>query len=98
MMSRGERVDDLKQLLGELRQAGKKPGRGLLDRVKACGPAAVRPLIEMATDAELLDSESDRDIFLPALTFRNAVIYCESEVRDGNIGYRARADGDIREA
>ena len=58
-MSRGERVDDLKQLLDELRQAGKKPGRALLDRVKACGPAAVFSLIEMATDAELLDSESE---------------------------------------
>jgi hypothetical protein len=47
-------------LLGELRQAGQAPDRSLLDRVKAHGQAAVRPLIEMATDEELHNAESER--------------------------------------
>src|SRR5262245_37917210 len=50
---------DLSQLLGELRQAGQKPGRTLLDRVKAHGQAARRPLIEMAVDEKLHTADSD---------------------------------------
>src|SRR4051794_26593069 len=50
---------DLSQLLGQLRQAGQKPGRTLLDRVKAHGQATVRPLIEMAVDEKLHNADSD---------------------------------------
>src|SRR5438067_1226840 len=49
----------LSQLLGELRQAGQKPGRTLLDRVKAHGQATVRPLIEMVVDEKLHNADSD---------------------------------------
>jgi SEC-C motif len=51
---------DLSQLLGELRQAGQQPSRTLLDRVKAHGQAARRPLIEMAVDEQLHHADSDR--------------------------------------
>ena len=49
----------LSLLLDELRQAGEKPDRELLERVRAHGRAAVRPLIELATDEELLDADSE---------------------------------------
>jgi tetratricopeptide (TPR) repeat protein len=50
---------ELSQSLDELRQAGQTPDRALLDRVKAHGRAAVRPLIEMAVDEELHNADSD---------------------------------------
>jgi HEAT repeat protein len=49
---------DLSHLLGELRQAGQEPDRVLLDRVKAHGQAALRPLIEMAVDEKLHNADS----------------------------------------
>jgi hypothetical protein len=45
---------DLVPLLDGLRQAGEHPDRALLDRIVACGPAAIPPLIDLATDPELL--------------------------------------------
>jgi tetratricopeptide (TPR) repeat protein len=52
-------TSDLSQLLDELRLAGEKPDRALLDRVKAHRQAAVRPLIEMAVDEHLLNVDPD---------------------------------------
>lgn len=52
-------ASDLNQLLGELRRVGRQPDRALLDRVKAHGQAAVRPLIEMAIDEQLNNAPSD---------------------------------------
>ncbi|MDO8690122.1 MAG: tetratricopeptide repeat protein [Dehalococcoidia bacterium] len=52
-------TNDLDQLLNELRLAGQDPGRALFDRVMAHGQAAVRHLIEMATDEKLLDAALD---------------------------------------
>lgn len=53
-------MENLSQLLGELRQAGQTPDRALLDRVKVHGQAAVGPLIEMAVDEDLNNAESGR--------------------------------------
>ena len=50
---------DVNEVLAELRQAGQDPDQALLDRVKALGPAAVRPLIEMATDESLHRAETE---------------------------------------
>jgi len=50
---------DAREVLAELRQAGQDPDQALLDRVKALGPAAVRPLIEMATDESLHGAETE---------------------------------------
>src|SRR5436190_15190584 len=50
---------DVNEVLAELRQAGQDPDQALLDRVKALGPAAVRPLIEMATDESLHTAETE---------------------------------------
>jgi len=55
----GSGASDLNQLLDELRQAGQKPNRTLLDRVKAHGQGAVRPLIEMAVDKKLHNADSN---------------------------------------
>ncbi len=55
----GTNTGDLKKLLAELRQAGQKPDRVLLDRVKAYGQGAVRPLIEMAVDKKLHSADSN---------------------------------------
>jgi hypothetical protein len=46
-------------LLGELCQAGQKPRRTLLDRVKAHGQAAVPPLLEMVVDEKLHNADSN---------------------------------------
>jgi tetratricopeptide (TPR) repeat protein len=53
-------ASDLKQLLARLRQAGQHPDQGLLDQIKALGPAAAGPLVEIATDEKLhyADQES----------------------------------------
>lgn len=48
----------LTQLLGQLCQVGQQPDRALLDRVKAHGQAAVRPLIQMAVDEKLHHADS----------------------------------------
>jgi hypothetical protein len=48
----------LNRLLGELRKAGRKPDRALLDRVEAYGRAVVQPLIDMAVDEELHNADS----------------------------------------
>jgi tetratricopeptide (TPR) repeat protein len=50
---------DLRFLLDELRRAGEKPKRSLLDRVKSQGSAAVPSLIEMATDESLNHAPTD---------------------------------------
>ncbi|TAK34359.1 MAG: DUF1186 domain-containing protein [Chloroflexota bacterium] len=50
---------DLNKLLGKLRRAGQNPPQSLLDRVKAHGQQAVRPLIEMAVDEKLYYAEQD---------------------------------------
>lgn len=53
-------LDELAGLLDRLRTAGQEPHQELLDQIKALGSRVVPPLIEMATDEELLwaDSES----------------------------------------
>jgi hypothetical protein len=51
--------NDVNEVLAELRQAGQHPDQALLDRVKALGPAAVGPLIAMATDASLYEAETE---------------------------------------
>ncbi|MBI4321452.1 MAG: DUF1186 domain-containing protein [Chloroflexi bacterium] len=48
----------MNQLLVELRQAGQKPDRVLLDRIRSYGQDAVRPLIEMAIDEKLHNADS----------------------------------------
>src|SRR6188508_2378651 len=50
--------DELARLLGQLCQVGQQPDRALLDRVKAYGQAAVRPLIQMAVDEKLHHADS----------------------------------------
>ncbi|MCL5962263.1 MAG: tetratricopeptide repeat protein, partial [Chloroflexi bacterium] len=54
----GTYTSDLNQLLAELRQAVRKPDRALLDRIRAYGQGAVRPLIEMAVDEDLHNADS----------------------------------------
>lgn len=49
---------ELTQLLGQLCHVGQDPDRALLDRIKAHGQAAVRPLIEMAVDEKLHHADS----------------------------------------
>src|SRR2546430_4843702 len=46
-------TNDVNEVLAALRRAGQHPDGALLDRVKALGPAVVRPLIAMATDEGL---------------------------------------------
>jgi tetratricopeptide (TPR) repeat protein len=51
-------ADNLTVMLDELRRAGEKPSRKLLDRLRAHGMASARPLIELATDERLLNADS----------------------------------------
>ena len=52
-------ADGLTAPLGELLRVGEEPDRGLLDRVRAHGEAAVRPLIDIALDEELHNAPAD---------------------------------------
>ena len=52
-------TNNVNEVLAQLRQAGQDPDQALLDRTKALGPAAVRPLIEMATDESLNAAETE---------------------------------------
>jgi tetratricopeptide (TPR) repeat protein len=52
-------TNDVNDVLAQLRRAGQHPDPALLDRVKALGPAAVGPLIEMATDESLHGAETE---------------------------------------
>src|SRR5919109_2235319 len=52
-------TNSVNEALEQLRPAGQHPDQALLDRVKALGPAAVRPLIEMATDESLHGAETE---------------------------------------
>jgi tetratricopeptide (TPR) repeat protein len=52
-------TNDVNEVLAELRRAGQHPDQALLDRVKALGPAAVGPLIALATDASLYEAETE---------------------------------------
>ena len=52
-------TNDVHEVLAQLRKAGEHPDLALLDRVKALGPAAVSPLIEMATDESLHGAETE---------------------------------------
>ena len=52
-------TNDVNEVLAQLRRAGQHPDPALLDRVKALGPAAVRSLIEIATDESLHGAETE---------------------------------------
>jgi tetratricopeptide (TPR) repeat protein len=52
-------TNSVNEALAQLRQAGQHPDPALLERVKALGPAAVGPLIEMATDESLHGAETE---------------------------------------
>lgn len=64
--SRKPDINDLSRALAELRQAGQTPNRALFDRVKACGLAAVQPLIEIAVACDDSDTDSENpEIWAP---------------------------------
>jgi tetratricopeptide (TPR) repeat protein len=59
-------TNDVNEVLAELRRAGQHPDSALLDRVKDLGPAAVGPLVAMATDASLYEAETESpEVWMP---------------------------------